>query len=66
MKDNNTNGMNDEEWSDFEFRDAYFIILKSKKYLMTFDNKGQFSYFATRTLKQFMFYGRYPSGADSS
>jgi len=47
---------------NLEFKEGNFVTLKGKKFLLIRDNQGNFNYFVTRSLKQFLFYGRYPTG----
>jgi len=50
-----------KDWDNFEFVEAHLVGIKGKKFYQIRDNLGYFNYFVTRSLKQSLFYGRYPS-----
>lgn len=66
MMNNETVNFTKEEWNNYTFETGSIIQLKGKRFIMVLDSHGNYSYFATRSFKQFVFYGRFPTGASSS
>lgn len=62
LKANETVSVSD--WNTFEFVEANLVGIKGKKFYQVRDNEGYFNYFITRSLKNFLFYGRYPYAVD--
>ena len=64
MKTNKTINFTQSQWEDFTLNHAEFVHIKGKKFLMAMDSNGNLTYFATRTAKQFVYYGTFATGAE--
>jgi len=57
--------MNLEQQESIIYTQGWQTTIKGKKVVILQDNKGYFNYFTSRTMKQFAFLGRYPSGVSN-